>query len=246
MSNLTLRLITAIIGIILITLLHFFWENGILFFSIGLSFLLFTEGLFLVAPSKGLRILGWLSLILLWWNEKTIALVFILFIIAAPFMNASLRGLWGVWWFLFYAFVPWFSYYQLSTLWGNKVFMLLVLHWVADTAAYFVGKFFGRHSLAPTISPKKTWEGAIAGIGLTLAIAIIAYAYFAIPILIAGAIIAIFSILGDLTESWIKRQLQIKDSSQWLPGHGGFLDRFDSFTITLPLLALLTQVLSLP
>lgn len=119
--------------------------------------------------------------------------------------------------------------------------------WVADIAAYFCGRAFGRHKLAPTISPGKTWEGAIgAFIGVTLygmAIAWSAKLFFdrsiSYPVL-AGVLLILtaVSILGDLFESLVKRQAGVKDSGTILPGHGGLLDRIDSLTSTLPLAGL--------
>jgi phosphatidate cytidylyltransferase len=128
--------------------------------------------------------------------------------------------------------------------WGLLGAMALV--WIADIAAYFTGRAFGRRKLAPAISPGKTWEGAIGA-----AVAVLAYglavAAFAgglrSPALLLAAALALLlltamSIIGDLFESLIKRQAEVKDSSQLLPGHGGVLDRIDSLTATLPLLAL--------
>ena len=124
-----------------------------------------------------------------------------------------------------------------------EVLMVLVLVWIADTAAYFVGRAWGRRKLAPAISPAKTWEGAAGGLIGALAYAIIggfciqgiAWA----PFLAAAALLAMVSIVGDLFESAAKRQAGVKDSGSLLPGHGGILDRIDSATAALPLAALL-------
>ncbi len=119
--------------------------------------------------------------------------------------------------------------------------------WVADIAAYFCGRAIGRHKLAPTISPGKTWEGAIgAFIGVTLygmIIAWVAELFFNKSIsnyILAGILLILtaVSILGDLFESLIKRQAGVKDSGAILPGHGGLLDRIDSLTSTLPVAGL--------
>jgi phosphatidate cytidylyltransferase len=113
---------------------------------------------------------------------------------------------------------------------------------VADTAAYFTGRAFGKHKLAPAISPGKTWEGAIGG-----ALAVAAYALL-LPtpdgmgkgqLLAAALFLCILSVLGDLFESWIKRRAGVKDSSRLLPGHGGILDRIDSQLAVLPVAALI-------
>ena len=125
----------------------------------------------------------------------------------------------------------------------RRVFFLVFLVWSADTGAYFAGKNFGRHKLAPSISPGKTWEGWVGGAVLTLVVAAsVGYFLPAIPLghrLVAGAVVAVFGPLGDLAESMLKRSAGVKDSGTFLPGHGGLLDRFDAFLLVLPVLALL-------
>ncbi|WP_432720674.1 phosphatidate cytidylyltransferase [Jeongeupia wiesaeckerbachi] len=128
---------------------------------------------------------------------------------------------------------------------GWLLLMVMAIAWVADTAAYFSGKAFGRHKLAPSISPGKSWEGAIGGM-----IGVVVYALLVpktpliggesisplIWVLIALLLTAL-SIIGDLLESLFKRQIGFKDSSQLLPGHGGVLDRIDSLLAILPVAA---------
>jgi phosphatidate cytidylyltransferase len=125
-----------------------------------------------------------------------------------------------------------------------RLLVALSVVWVADTAAYFVGRRFGRHKLAPAISPGKTWEGA-AG-----ALAAVAIYWIAVWALLPGhsahlasglvwvASTTALAIEGDLFESWMKRLAGLKDSGSLLPGHGGVLDRVDSLTATLPLAVL--------
>lgn len=118
---------------------------------------------------------------------------------------------------------------------------VLALVWIADIAAYYVGRKFGQHKLAPAISPGKSWEG-VAGAGLALllyALAISAAIHgLRIPgALLLAAALLYFSILGDLFESWMKRLAGIKDSGTLLPGHGGVLDRIDALTAALPVAA---------
>jgi phosphatidate cytidylyltransferase len=124
---------------------------------------------------------------------------------------------------------------------------VLVLVWVADSGAYFVGRAWGRRKLAPLISPGKTWEGAAGGIIGALAYAIICGQFLGplawTPFLGAAALTAALSIVGDLFESAAKRQANVKDSGALLPGHGGILDRIDSATATLPLAALLVPLM---
>lgn len=119
--------------------------------------------------------------------------------------------------------------------------------WIADIAAYFTGRAFGRRKLAPAISPGKSWEGAFgAVVGVTvyglICLSVVGHGlssggyFLAVPALVAFAAI---SIIGDLFESLIKRQAGVKDSGTLLPGHGGVLDRIDSLTSTLPITGLL-------
>jgi phosphatidate cytidylyltransferase len=125
--------------------------------------------------------------------------------------------------------------------------------WVADIAAYFVGRRFGARKLAPQISPGKTWEGFYGAVVATGCYAL-AWATFAprhLPALVRDlpgtvfwtlivvAILTVFSVLGDLFESAMKRQAGVKDSGRLLPGHGGVLDRVDALTATLPFAALI-------
>ena len=118
--------------------------------------------------------------------------------------------------------------------------------WVADTAAYAAGRTWGRHRLAPRISPAKTWEG-VAGACAAVAVYYVALLFLAPEwrwlhgwsgaLLFAG--VTLMSIVGDLYESWVKRQAGVKDSGALLPGHGGVLDRIDSMNSSLPFAALL-------
>jgi phosphatidate cytidylyltransferase len=119
--------------------------------------------------------------------------------------------------------------------------------WVADISAYVCGRTFGRHKLAASISPGKTWEGAVgAAAGVMIYGTAVALTVGRLPntpkswllLLIALALLTAVSILGDLFESLAKRQAGVKDSGTLLPGHGGLLDRIDSLTSTLPLVSL--------
>ncbi len=113
-----------------------------------------------------------------------------------------------------------------------------ILTWIYDTGAYLFGKRFGKHELFKRISPKKTWEGTIAGAVLTLLASV--GLYFLAPDIslpdwiIFSILIILFGSFGDLAESLFKRSFNIKDSGSILPGHGGILDRFDSIFISVP------------
>ncbi|HLP00370.1 MAG TPA: phosphatidate cytidylyltransferase [Fimbriimonas sp.] len=121
--------------------------------------------------------------------------------------------------------------------------------WCGDTAAIFVGKAFGKHKMAPTISPKKTWEGAIGNFLACMAAALVLGSIFKYPLLpmaLLGANCGILGQAGDLFESWIKRNADMKDSGTILPGHGGVLDRIDSLIATAPLSLLIMMLLVVP
>jgi phosphatidate cytidylyltransferase len=112
------------------------------------------------------------------------------------------------------------------------VLTVLLAVWAGDAGAYFIGLLFGRHKLAPTVSPGKTWEGLIAGIVATIGVTFLALYeanFLSIPeSLVLGAVIAIAAPLGDLFESALKRDADVKDSGRLLAGHGGMLDRIDA------------------
>ncbi len=119
-------------------------------------------------------------------------------------------------------------------------YMLIVTVWVMDTAAYAFGRSFGKRQLS-TISPKKTWEGALAGfvsaILMTLLCrALMHYSVSAAFAVTAGILIGVFGQLSDIAESMVKRAAGVKDSSNLLPGHGGILDRFDSYIFLAPIM----------
>ena len=121
------------------------------------------------------------------------------------------------------------------------IFFLVLVVWLGDAGAYYFGKSFGKHLLAPRVSPKKTIEGLAGGIFVSIVTAIIIhYTFFpSFPILhavIAGIILSIAGVIGDLAESMWKRSAGVKDSGTLFPGHGGFLDRFDSVFFTAPIL----------
>lgn len=136
------------------------------------------------------------------------------------------------------------------------LFSVLVIVWLADTAAYFAGRAFGKRKLAPHISPGKTWAGVAGAIVAVIAVALIASRFapaadllssrlltglgFAGAMLLAALVMA--SVVGDLFESLMKRQAGVKDSSHLLPGHGGVYDRVDALLPALPLAALLEWV----
>lgn len=119
---------------------------------------------------------------------------------------------------------------------------ILVLVWATDSGAYFAGRLWGKHKLAPSVSPGKTIEGLMGGVASSIIIGLLVYYshFFNAPFypFMISSVVAIFaSVLGDLTESMFKREANIKDSGHLIPGHGGILDRTDSLTAAMPIFA---------
>ena len=140
-------------------------------------------------------------------------------------------------------YVGWFFSYLIFirslTEHGGYLFFLIFTVWAMDIAAYLAGRLFGKTLLVPSISPKKTWEGALAGFLVAILASFILNELAGLQIwqgLVMGALIGIFGQYSDLIESLIKREAGVKDSSDLLPGHGGVLDRIDSFILTAPLM----------
>ena len=121
-----------------------------------------------------------------------------------------------------------------------SIIILFLIVWVYDTGAYLFGIRFGIHKMAPQLSPKKSWEGLIGGLFSALAVLLVlnsSLLHYLSPISLAGVtlVTAGAAQVGDLLESYFKRLAGVKDSGSFLPGHGGFLDRFDSFLCAAPI-----------
>lgn len=148
------------------------------------------------------------------------------------------RYLVGMGWIGLLGFLPLVRRLEHGLAW---VFMVLVISWLGDTGAYFAGRSFGRRKLHPRVSPKKTWEGAVGGVLAAVLGALVVRAV-ALPSLglleavLLGAVLCVCGILGDLSESLLKRAHSVKDSGWIMPGHGGLLDRIDSLLFVVPLL----------
>lgn len=122
------------------------------------------------------------------------------------------------------------------------VFLLFAIAWLGDTAAYYIGSRIGRHRMAPVISPKKSWEGSIAGF-VTSILSAAVWSWFRlgridVELLAVAALTAAAAQVGDLVESMIKRGSGVKDSGHLLPGHGGMLDRIDALLFAAPVMVL--------
>ena len=135
--------------------------------------------------------------------------------------------------------LPMFNYYEKH--FGWETFVLFTLIWSSDGFAYFAGRMFGKHKMAPKISPKKTWEGFAGGVICTLILGF--FIEQNMPELrgnwiLVGLLVSVFAPLGDLVESQLKRTFGVKDSGNIIPGHGGVLDRLDSFILCAPVVYL--------
>ena len=176
-----------------------------------------------------------LAVALLWW---LIALVWI--VVAPRRVRPWSAGLAGV-----LSLVPaWLALVRLRLQPAHGaewVLFALVLVWVADIGAYFCGRRFGKRRLAPFVSPGKTWEGALGGLAASGIVAVAGGVWFRLPLehfLVLCLAAVAFSIVGDLTESLLKRFAGMKDSGTLFPGHGGVMDRIDSVTGAAPVLLL--------
>jgi phosphatidate cytidylyltransferase len=185
----------------------------------------------LTATGTGTKVV--LAIAVLWW---LVALAWVIFAPRrAASWSAALAGL--------LALVPaWVALMRLRldvSRGAQWMLFVLVLVWMADIGAFFAGRRFGKMRLAPEVSPGKTWEGVIGGVALSVLVAIAGSRWFGIPpaVFVPLCVIAVaFSVVGDLTESLLKRFAGMKDSGTLFPGHGGVMDRIDSVTGAAPVL----------
>ncbi len=266
LNNLQLRILVGIFGAVLVLFCIHYHELGFfgLFLIIGLLTqlefykLLGLDGMF---PLKTFGTLtGGLLFSITFFIQKGWAptdayyvlfpLLSLSFIIKLykkelfPFVNVALTYL-G----LIYVMVPFclltVAAFQDGVYNAEIIGASFLLLWASDTGAYFSGKYFGRRKLFKRISPKKTWEGTLGGAILTYLMAFgLSFLYRSFPqidlYLIASVIIVLGS-YGDLVESLFKRSMDIKDSGTSLPGHGGFLDRFDGLLLAAPFILLIIK-----
>tara|TARA_B110000438_G_scaffold152529_1_gene146546 strand:- start:23 stop:628 length:606 start_codon:yes stop_codon:yes gene_type:complete len=129
----------------------------------------------------------------------------------------------------------------------NLVLLMLILTWTFDTFAYIVGVRFGKHKIIPTVSPNKSWEGFAGGFIFTVIAAYLTVNYFSkieLNHIIAISLLTPFTAtIGDFIESYYKRKAEVKDSGNFIPGHGGLLDRIDAFMITIPTIYIIINLL---
>lgn len=171
----------------------------------------------------------------------------VLFGRTAPADSVSAFGILGFG--TLYFALPLASFYYLRLEGGWMAFLLVAIVWLGDTAAYYCGRTWGRHKLAPVVSPKKTWEGAAGSLATALVVAAI-WSHYLLGgveprVLLLAAVTSVSAQAGDLVESTIKRGANIKDSGVLLPGHGGMLDRLDALMFAAPVMLFLTLLLGI-
>jgi phosphatidate cytidylyltransferase len=208
-------------------------STGLRIFYVAVVAALLPAVWYFTESHDGLKLV--LQIAVLWW---IVALGWVMF--APRLVSSWAAAVAGV-----LALVPaWIALMRLRLDFENGaewVLFALILVQVADIGAFFVGRRFGRRRLAPNVSPGKTWEGVIGGVVASAVVAIIGSNRFDVPLAqflpLCVAVVA-FSIVGDLTESLLKRFAGLKDSGRLFPGHGGVMDRIDSVTGAAPVLFL--------
>lgn len=180
----------------------------------------------------------------LWW----LAILVVLTAFQPTSLVSRIRrgvGRYGLWLAAGFTLIPaWLALFMLHQIRPELLLFLLLIVWGADSMAYFTGKAFGRTKLAPVLSPGKTREGLWGALAATLVFGVIGALWLELPALVAVyftglcLVTALFSVVGDLFESLLKRQAGVKDSGSLLPGHGGVLDRIDSLAAAAPVFML--------
>jgi phosphatidate cytidylyltransferase len=182
------------------------------------------------------------------WAKPLIAVAFINILILPAFFNhprieVAMGRILGCQFSLAYGVLPWFAMWELYKLGVTHFIFLLMVSWFGDTGGYFGGRFLGKRKMAESISPKKTWEGAICGLIASTGAAFFCHYLLGLPrlelLLLASVLGGIAGQIGDLFESICKRFSGVKDSGHVFPGHGGFLDRVDAVIFAAPIIWLL-------
>ena len=175
-------------------------------------------------------------------------LIALMFVYVFSYPKYEAKDVMAIFFGLFYVAVMLSYVYQIRTLTNGVylAFLIFICSWGCDTCAYCVGVLFGKHKMAPVLSPKKSIEGAVGGVvGTALLTVLYTYVFRAqmglglrsiVVLAIISMIAALISMVGDLTASAIKRNYDIKDYGTLIPGHGGIMDRFDSMMITAPII----------
>lgn len=261
-SNLATRVVTSLIGApVAIGLL---WIGGWPFALFVLAIALLAQyELFLMLQAKGivpLRLVGFgLGIVVglhalwpRWWTAALGGVILLLVVELFRRKPTPLENVSGTLFSLAYPVLLFTHILDLRRIRTPEIgseeafwltFTVVFLVWTTDTFAYFAGRAFGRTPLMPSVSPKKTWEGAVGGLAGALLIALLLKTWVldflsTLDVLAIALICGALSQVGDLAESWFKRASGVKDSSHFLPGHGGLLDRIDSLLFAVPLVYL--------
>lgn len=175
-------------------------------------------------------------------------LILLMFTYVFAYPKYQAKDVMAVFFGLFYVAVMLSYVYQIRVLESGVylAFLIFICSWGCDTCAYCAGKMFGKHKMAPVLSPKKSVEGAVGGVLGTALLTVIYTSVFRaqmgldtkgiITLAVISAVAGLISMVGDLTASAIKRNYDIKDYGTLIPGHGGIMDRFDSMMITAPII----------
>ena len=263
LSNRTLRVLVALISIPVILIVTYIGKIPFLLFSMFVGLIAYNEFSQLAINKKVYTnlIIGLLSIISIVLNAyynfiPFLSLIVIITLTLLTFelfrnkgsailnLGGSLLGIFYIGLFAssLLSIREFYNYSELLyTEGGYLIITIFISIWICDSAAYFIGSAMGKHKLFPRVSPKKSWEGAIAGFIFAI-VAFIAVHDIMLDILtlkdaiIIGIIVGFFGQLGDLVESLLKRDAGVKDSSAIIPGHGGVFDRFDSILFTAPII----------
>ncbi len=248
MPNLLARVVTSIVLIAVVIYAVFFCSVGQFAAISGLAILL---GAYEWTQLSGVK-KGWSQVF--YCNDIFILMLLGFFLKPVWLFAILVLGFVG-WIFAYFKNYQWAGYFLLPVCWKalnflcfyspRPVYLLLlfVIVWLADIAAYFIGNGFGKHKLAPKISPNKSIEGAVGAfvvVGVVIGFALHSVLWVLVALLTVAA-----AILGDLFESMMKRAAGVKDSGKFLPGHGGLLDRIDSLIFAAPVFTLAMLALHL-
>ncbi|MEW6005680.1 MAG: phosphatidate cytidylyltransferase [Stygiobacter sp.] len=265
LNNLTSRVIVALIGIPLIVALCLIGKIPFLIFVLFIGLISFNEYSSMLRSKNSFpnKLIGFLAVTVLIINEYkliidyhllfTLIIIFLLLFELFRNKSSAINNIGSTLLGIFYIGIFSASIINLRQFYADSVFTysqggylilsILISIWLCDSAAYFIGSAYGLHKLIPRISPKKSWEGAIAGfifsvVGMVVSKSFMLEFLSLADAIIIGIIIGVFGQIGDLVESLIKRDTNVKDSSSIIPGHGGILDRFDSLLFTAPIVYL--------
>lgn len=256
-----LRIVSALVLVPIVLALVIFAGPPLLLAALGVLGTLCLYEYFSLVRRMGIQAQPWLGYAALWivlavsglnWLPATAILpvVLIAVFLSALWSPGTMRertlGMMATFFGILYLGLALLSAHRIRFEFGGAtglrwMLILLAVVWVGDTAAMFAGKTFGRTRFSPLISPKKTNEGAIAGLlgGVAAGVILQAFPFTDLPrmhVLAASILVGVFAQLGDLAESLLKRAAETKDSSHLIPGHGGILDRVDSLLFTFPVL----------